>query len=213
MTDDEAPKPPVAQDRQRHGAVDAHVPVVLQVDGRQASQPCEGEVERLARAPLRNAAQGHGLVVATGHPAQRAAGIKVAGLLRDVRGREVQTPERLFPILHLVLGDRFAVPALVEAVDEDALVAGDRADAGDRDAGQRLDIASRCAQAADHPLQRAGGRQRLLALALARPLKLDEDHAVVEVRGRVEAEAAADGDQIGLPRYVRGQVPGDHPGR
>ena len=209
VADDQPPKQAVAEHGHRHGAVDAHVAVILQVHRRQAAQPGEGQVDRPVVPPSRRCQEGHGHVVAVGHPSHRAARVEFAGLPRDVRGGEAQAKEGLVPPRDLVLRDRHPVPIAVEAVDEHALVAGNAPDRVHGDVGEVVHRAGRHAEPPDRALQQpcdgARGGGALVGSALVGGgFQLQDDEAVVGVDHGVEGRAPAINRDRGFPGQVGG---------
>jgi hypothetical protein len=131
--------------------------------------------------------------------------IEAPRLGRNIRRGVVQSEERL-QVLPLVFAHDFAVPVFVEAVDHDAVEAGERADLLRRDVAERPVVAGRLQPAHAGTHARVESRQRI-----APGLQLQDDHAarLAMVDNRVEDSPVAKLDRQGIPLTRKAAIPRD----
>ena len=106
---DQPPQLAVVQERDRHRRGGAHVAHVFEVDGRDAAQDGEAQVERTAGQRVAGRHERHGLVAGVRDQPQPVEPVELARLGRDVGGGETQVEVGRQGLV-AVLGEHRAVP-------------------------------------------------------------------------------------------------------
>ena len=117
------PQFPAHHQRDHKGRAHAHVLEILGVDGRHAAQEAQGHVEILAREGRQARDQGLGLVMNVRQQAHPVLLIEPPGDLRNVGGG-IAIAQKGFEIRFLRFGEDLAMAGLIEAIDHDAVIAG-----------------------------------------------------------------------------------------
>ena len=124
---DQPPQLPADDQRDRHRGGDAHVLEVLEVDGRDAAQRRERQVQRRPGPRVQHGVQRHRRVGDVGDEPGPVDRVEAPGLGGDVGGRVVQPEERV-EVGAALLGDHLAVPVAVEPVDHHPVELGQLGD-------------------------------------------------------------------------------------